>query len=90
MRHCYAIAERGNGRAWWLSFPGPPGVFSVADDAGEIAMQATDALSAAVDVGLSLPVSVEDGAKPPVNLSEFEAAAMVVVISFDAVSAKVA
>ena len=68
MRHYFAIAERGAGRTWWLSFPGLPGVFSAADDAGLIVAQATDALDTAVESGLTLPLSVEDGAKPPADL----------------------
>ena len=83
MRHYYAIAERGNGRTWWLSFPGLPGVFSAADDAGQIVAQATDALDTAVDSGLALPRSIEDGAKPPADLSEFEQPTIVVVIPFE-------
>jgi predicted RNase H-like HicB family nuclease len=83
MRHYYAIAERGNGRTWWLSFPGLTGVFSAADDAGQIVAQATDALDTAVDSGLALPRSIEDGAKPPADLSEFEQPTIVVVIPFE-------
>ena len=83
MRHYFAIAERGNGRTWWLSFPGLPGVFSAADDAGQIVTQATDALDTAVESGLALPLSVEDGAKPPADLSAFEQPTIVVVIPFE-------
>jgi hypothetical protein len=47
MRHYYAIAERGGGRTWWISFPDLPGVFSAADDAGYIVKQAQDAIASA-------------------------------------------
>jgi predicted RNase H-like HicB family nuclease len=83
MRHYYAVAERGNGRSWWLSFPGLPGVFSAADDAGLIVAQATDALDTAVESGLPLPLSIEAGAKPPADLSGFEQPTIVVVIPFE-------
>ncbi len=83
MPHYYAIAERGRSRTWWLSFPGLPGVFSAADDAGEIVTQATEALETAINAGLKLPPSVEDGAKPPTDLSEFEQPTIIVVVPFD-------
>jgi predicted RNase H-like HicB family nuclease len=82
MLHYYAIAERGNGQTWWLSFPGFPGVFSAADDAGQIVAQAQDALGTALDAGMVLPLSIEDGAKPPIDLSEFEQPTIVVLIPF--------
>ena len=82
MARFYAIAERGNGTTWLLSFPGLPGLFSAADDAAEIVTQATDALGTAVDSGLALPLSVEEGAEPPADLSEFEQPTMVVLIPF--------
>jgi len=82
MRHYYAIAERGNGPTWWISFPGAS-IYSAADDAGEIVAQATDALDTAVDAGMTLPRSIEDGAKPPADLSGFEQPAIVIVIPFE-------
>ena len=47
MAHYYAIAERGQGRTWWISFPGRDGIVSAADDAGDIIAQAQDALASA-------------------------------------------
>ena len=83
--HYYAIAERGGGKTWWISFPDGPGIYSAADDAGEIVAQAQDALASVVmHPGGDLPRSIEDGAPLPTDLSEFEQPAMVVVIPFDA------
>jgi hypothetical protein len=85
MRHHYAVAERGPGKTWWISFPGRDGLTSAAEDAGEIVAQAQDALASVVMYpGGDLPRSIEDGAPLPTNLSEFEQPAMVVVIPFDA------
>jgi hypothetical protein len=82
MAHYYAIAERGSGNTWWTSFPGRDGIISAADDAGQIVAQVQDALASAAMYGGRLPPAIEDGAKPPTDLSEFEAPAMVVVIPF--------
>ena len=86
IKHYYAVAEPGDGGTWWLSFPDVPGVFSAADDARQITAQAQDALATAVMDGERLPPksSIEDGAMPPVDLSEFEQPALVVVIPFAA------
>jgi predicted RNase H-like HicB family nuclease len=61
MLHYYAIAERGSGTTWWISFPGRDGITSVADDAGQIVAQAQDALASAQDVAeyLNAHVSME-------------------------------
>jgi predicted RNase H-like HicB family nuclease len=83
MRHYYVIAERGQGRTWWLSFPGLPGVYSAADDAGDIQAQVQDALDTAIDAGMGLPRSIEDGAKPPADLSEFEQPTIIVVVPYE-------
>ena len=91
MQHYYVIAERGGGRTWWLSFPDLPGVYSAADDPGDIQAQVRDALDTAVDAGMGLPRSIEDGAKPPADLSEFEQPTIVVVVPYaPAVTAKAA
>jgi predicted RNA binding protein YcfA (HicA-like mRNA interferase family) len=39
IRHYYAIAERGAGRTWWISFPGGS-AYSAAGDAADIVSQA--------------------------------------------------
>jgi predicted RNase H-like HicB family nuclease len=85
MAHYYAIAERGGGKTWWISFPDGPGIYSAADDAGEIVAQAQDALASVImHPGGDLPRSIEAGARPPADLSDFEPPVMVVVIPFEA------
>ena len=84
MRHYYAIAERGDGPTWWITFPGVAG-FSAADDAGDIPAQAQDFLETVLMVPAGkLPRSIEDGATPPTaaDLADFEQPTIVVVIPF--------
>ena len=83
MQHYYVIAERGGGRTWWLSFPDLPGVYSAADDPRDIQAQVRDALDTAVDAGMALPLSIEGGAKPPSDLSEFEEPTIVVLVPYE-------
>jgi predicted RNase H-like HicB family nuclease len=83
MQHYYVIAERGDGRTWWLSFPDLPGVYSAAFDPADIQAQVRDALDTAVDAGMALPRSIEDGAMPPADLSEFEEPTVVVVVPYE-------
>lgn len=92
MAHYYAIAERGEGSTWWISFPDRPGITSAADDAAEIVAQAQDALASVLMYapGDELPVSIEDGAKPPTDLSDFGQPTIVLVIPFEPALAKVA
>jgi len=52
--------------------------------------QAQDALASAAMHGGRLPPSIEDGAAPPDDLSEFRSPAMVVVIPFAASVARAA
>lgn len=84
MAHYYAVAERGKDSTWWITFPDRPGIVSAADDAGEIVAQARDALASILmyPPGDDLPRSIEDGAMPPTDLSEFGPDVMVVVIPF--------
>ena len=82
MPHYYAIAEAGEDGFWWISFPGRAGITSGAEDARQIVAQARDALEiAAADNGL-LPPSIEEGAMPPGELTEYDSSAMIVVIPF--------
>lgn len=83
MQHYYVIAERGDGPTWWLSFPDLPGLYSSADDPGDIQAQVRDALDTAVDGGMGLPRSIEDGAAPPADLSGFEKPTIVVVVPYE-------
>lgn len=84
MPHYYAIAAAGEGGSWWISFPGRDGIVSAADDATRTVAQARDALESAAMRGGRLPQSIEDGAAPPVDLSEFQPPAMVIVVPFAA------
>jgi hypothetical protein len=87
MQHYYAIAERGSGRTWWISFPGGS-AYSAADDAADIVTQAQDALASLCMYPpvTGMPRAIEDGAKPPdaATLAEFEQPTIVVVIPFEA------
>jgi hypothetical protein len=82
MQHYYAIAERSDGRTWWISFPGGT-AYSAADDAADIVAQAQDALASLVMYPpvTGMPPAIEDGAPVP-DLSGFEQPAFVVVIPF--------
>jgi len=92
MAHYYAIAERGAGTTWWISFPDRPGITSGADDATDIVTQAQDALASVLKYppGNELPLSIEGGAKPPTDLSDFEQPTIVVVIPFGPAISKAA
>jgi hypothetical protein len=77
--HYYAIAERGRDGGWFLTFPGGGAGFSVADSVEEIVSQGQDWLKTAAMDGGQLPLSIEGGAKPPADLSEFESPLLVVI-----------
>jgi hypothetical protein len=81
MAHFYAIAERGREGGWFLTFPGAPG-YSFAESAEQIVAQGQDWLASAADSG-QLPRSIEDGAQPPADLSDFERQTMIVVVPFE-------
>jgi hypothetical protein len=89
MAHYYAIAEYGRDGGWFLTFPGGTG-YSYAESAEEIVTQAQDWLASAEMHGGELPRSIEDGAKPPADLSEFTQPTMVVVIPFEHTETKTA
>jgi predicted RNase H-like HicB family nuclease len=72
MKNYIAIAEQSDdGKTWWISFPGFPGVTSAADDVGEIVGQARDALASAAEAGATMPPAIEDGAIPSYDLSDY-------------------
>jgi predicted RNase H-like HicB family nuclease len=72
MSNFIAIAEPADdGTTWWISFPGLPGITSAADSAERIARQARDALTSAVDAGVALPPSLEDGGLPSYDLGDY-------------------
>ena len=81
MLHYYAIAERGPQGGWFLTFP-PAAGYSFAEAAEQIVAEAQDWLATAATDG-TLPRSIEDGAKPPADLSDFERPTIVVVIPFE-------
>lgn len=87
MRNDIAIAEPSDdGKTWWISFPGLPGVTSAADGPERIARQAQDALTSAIDAGATLPPSVEDGAIPAYDLSEYDNP-LVLLVAYEPVAA---
>lgn len=72
MRNFIAIAEPSDdGKTWWISFPGLPGVMSAADRPEQIVPQAQDALASAIEAGATLPCAIEDGGIPPYDLGEY-------------------
>ncbi len=80
MRNYIAIAEPADaGKTWWISFPGFPGVTSVANGPEQIAPQARDALASAVEAGATLPPAIEDDAMPPDDLAEYHNPLIVLV-----------
>jgi hypothetical protein len=83
MQHYYAICEQDGAGGFWISFPGRNGLGSAADSAWNIVAQAQDALETLLmPPPAILPLSIEAGAKPPADLSEFESP-LVVVIPFE-------
>ena len=88
MQHYYAVAEPDDAGGFWISVPDRPGITSAAESAGEIVSQALDALESVLmySPGDVLPLSIEDGAKPPVDLAEYDNP-IVVVIPFEPVTA---
>jgi hypothetical protein len=79
--HYYAIAERSAEGGWFLTFPGAAG-YSFADSAEQIVSEAQDWLATVAMGGDQLPQSIEDGATPPSDLSDFQQPTMIVVIPF--------
>jgi predicted RNase H-like HicB family nuclease len=76
----FAIAEpSGDGKTWWISFPGLPGVTSAANGPAWIAIQAQDALDSAIEAGATLPPAIKDGATPPDDLSKYQNPLVVLV-----------
>jgi predicted RNase H-like HicB family nuclease len=87
VRNYIAIAEPSDdGKTWWISFPGFPGVTSAADGPEQIARQAQDALTSAIDAGAVLPPAIEDGVIPAYDLREYENP-LVVLVAYEPVAA---
>jgi predicted RNase H-like HicB family nuclease len=88
VRNFIAIAEPSDdGKTWWISFPGLPGVTSAADGPEQIAAQAHDALASAIEAGAPLPPAIEDGAVPPYDLGEYHRPLVVLVPYAETVTA---
>lgn len=86
VKNYIAIAEPSDdGKTWWISFPGLPGVTSAADRPEEIAAHARDALASAIDAGATPPLAIEDGIVPPSDLSDYENP-LVVLVAYDALA----
>ena len=84
MQHYYAVAEPDETGGFWISFPGRDGIASAASSAVKIVGQARDALeSLLMYPPADLPLSIEDGAKPPADLSDYDPQSIVVVIPFE-------
>ena len=92
MQHYYAVAELDEAGGFWISFPDRDRITSAASSAIEIVGQARDALESVLMYPPGdLPPSIEDGAKPPTGLSDYDPRSIVVVIPFEpATSAKAA
>lgn len=81
MKNYIAIAEpSGDGKTWWISFPGFPGVTSAADGPEQIAAQARDALASAIEAGAALPPAIEDGVIPSYDLDDYQNPLVVLVL----------
>ena len=81
-QHYYAIAERSSDGGWFLTFPGGAG-YSYAESAEKIVSQAQDWMESVLIGDGQLPRSIEDGAMPPADLSEFEDPTIVVVVPYE-------
>jgi predicted RNase H-like HicB family nuclease len=80
VRNYVAIAEPSDdGKTWWISFPGLPGVTSAADGPEHIARQALDALMSAAEAGAVLPPAIEEGGIQPYDLGEYDNPLVVLV-----------
>ncbi len=80
LKNYIAIVEPSDdGKTWWISFPGLPGITSVADSADRIVAQARDALVSALEAGVSAPAAIEDGLAPPSDLSAYRNPLVVLV-----------
>jgi predicted RNase H-like HicB family nuclease len=73
------------GEAWWISFPGVPGVTSAADGPDQVLPQARDALATAIEAmrteGRTPPATIEGGEFPAYDLADYEHPLVVLVPS---------
>jgi len=90
IQHYYVVATPDGKGGFWIRFPDRHGIASAAMGAREIVTQAQDTLASMLkDLSVDLPHSIEEGAKPPANLSDYDDP-LVVVIPFEPASATVA
>jgi predicted RNase H-like HicB family nuclease len=83
VKNYIAIVEPSDdGKTWWISFPGLPGIASAADRPEQIVTQAQDALASALEAGAVPPPAIEDGVIPPSDLSEYHNP-LVVLVPYD-------
>jgi predicted RNase H-like HicB family nuclease len=71
MHRYHAVAEPDDAGGFWISFPRRDGIRSAATSADQIVSQARDALASVAkdeDDG-ELPLSIEEGAMPPTDLT---------------------
>ena len=87
MQHYFAVLEPAASGALHITFPGLDGVGSFAERHTDIVQQASDALESALMVGRGLPLSIEEGARVPLNLAGYDNP-LVVVIPFAAPTPK--
>ena len=91
MQHYYAVAEPDGAGGFWISFPDRAGITSAAMIAGEIVSHAQDALEfVLMDPPGDLPLSIEDGARPPTDLGAYDNPLVVVIPFVSATVAKAA
>ena len=90
MQHYYAVAERDADGGFGITFPDRDGITAWAENVAELVSQAQDALESVAMYGGKLPLSTEEGAKPPDDLSDFDQPAIVVVIPFEPAVSKAA
>lgn len=84
VKNYVAIVEPSDdGKSWWISFPGLPGITSAADCSENIVSQAQDALASAIEAGVRPPPAIEDGMSPPSDLSDYHNP-LVVLVPYDA------
>jgi len=87
IQHYYAIAEPIGAGGFRIRFPNRRGVTSAAMTARDIVAQAQNALALMLrHPAADLPRSIEDGARPPADLSDYDSP-LVVVIPFERAAA---
>lgn len=90
IQHYYVLATPDGKGGFWIRFPDRHGIASVASGASDIVTQAQDTLaSMLMNVSAVMPRSIEEGAKPPTNLGDYDDP-VVVVVPFEPASATVA